>query len=106
MPNEQEIRRIVREELEGFEMVDRYAIQKRMQVFDGVDIQVGRTQGTKIGTEGGSTGQKIGFWNTTPTVQPSAIGNVAATGSDSDGTARSSINSILAALRAVGIIQT
>jgi hypothetical protein len=34
---------------------------------DAVDFAFGTTTGTKLGT---STAQKIGFWNTTPIVQP------------------------------------
>lgn len=38
---------------------------------EGVDIGVGTTTGTKIGT---GTTQKIGFWNATPVVQPASTG--------------------------------
>ena len=39
-------------------------------VFDAKNIILGTTTGTKIGT---STSQKIGFWNATPVVQPTAV---------------------------------
>lgn len=38
---------------------------------DGVDLGVGTTTGSKIGT---ATTQKIGFWNATPVVQPATTG--------------------------------
>ena len=37
---------------------------------DAVDITLNSTTGTKIGT---ATTEKIGFWNTTPVVQPTAL---------------------------------
>jgi hypothetical protein len=37
---------------------------------DGLNLAVGVTNGTKIGTVGGASGQKLGFWNSTPIVQP------------------------------------
>jgi hypothetical protein len=43
---------------------------------DGKDIAVGTTTGTKIGT---ATSQKLGFWNATPVVQPSAYTQTYAT---------------------------
>lgn len=41
---------------------------------DGVDVAVGTTTGTKIGT---AVAQKIGFWNKTPVVQPAAANQAA-----------------------------
>ena len=41
---------------------------------DGVDVAVGTTTGTKIGT---AATQKIGFWNKTPIVQPSGASQTA-----------------------------
>lgn len=37
---------------------------------DAINIAVGTTTGTKIGTLGGASGQKLGFFNATPIVQP------------------------------------
>jgi hypothetical protein len=36
----------------------------------GLNFQFSTGTGTKIGTSGGAAGQKIGFWNATPVVQP------------------------------------
>ena len=44
-------------------------------VFDGVNLVLGTTTGTKVGT---ATTQKLGFWNATPVVQPAAAGQAAA----------------------------
>jgi hypothetical protein len=44
-------------------------------VFDGVNLVLGTTTGTKLGT---SVTQKLGFWNATPVVQPAAAGQAAA----------------------------
>ncbi len=68
--NETQVRRIIREELASLLATDRYTFQKHLQLFDGRNVQVGRTTGTKIGTE---TTQKIGFHGKTPTVQGSAV---------------------------------
>lgn len=43
---------------------------------DGVDIAVGTTTGTKLGT---ATTQKLGFWNATPVVRPGAFTQTYAT---------------------------
>lgn len=37
---------------------------------DAINLAVGTTTGTKIGTVGGASGQKLGFFNATPIVQP------------------------------------
>lgn len=65
-----EVRQIIREELQTLIGTDRYMFQKTLQLFDGRNIQVGRGTGTKVGT---GTDQKLGFYNKTPIVQPSAI---------------------------------
>lgn len=39
-------------------------------MFDGGNLNLGTVTGTKIGTVGGAAGQKIGFFNQTPIVQP------------------------------------
>ncbi len=58
---------------------DRYTFQKHIQMFDGRNIQTGRTTGTKIGT---ASDQKLGFYGLTPVIQPSSTGetNGATTG--------------------------
>lgn len=69
--NENEVRRIIREEFEEMLASDRYIFHKLVQFLDGRNIQVGLTTGTKIGT---STSQKIGFFNSTPVAQTAPTG--------------------------------
>lgn len=64
--NEQQIRDIVQDELQEFLASDRYIFHKLVQMLDGRNIQLGKTTGTKIGTE---VTQKLGFFNATPVVQ-------------------------------------
>lgn len=85
------------------EASDRYFFTKHLHLFDGVNFQTDRRTGTKIAT---ASDQKLGLWGTTPVIQPVAIADVAGGGADSDGTARTKINAILAALRLPGFIDT
>ncbi len=66
-------------------------------LLSGQNIDTDNTTGMKIGL---SAARKIGFWNATPVVQPSAIPNAAG------GTEVATINSILTALRNIGLIAT
>lgn len=99
----EEIRRIVREEMQQLALNERYTFRKGVQFFDGRNIQTGRTTGTQIGTD---TDQLIGLWGVTPVNQPAAITDSTVVGVDTDGNSRTQINKILAALREVGIIAT
>lgn len=45
-------------------------VRSSMAVFDGKNIAFGSTTGTKLGTVGGASGQKLGFYGSTPIVQP------------------------------------
>ena len=63
---------------------------------DAGNIIFDTTTGSKIGT---STTQKIGFWNTTPVVQPTAVAD--ATGA---GDVVAQLNALLARIRAIGLI--
>lgn len=71
--NEEQIRQIIREELGGLIKSDRYVFEKAIQIADGRNIQVAKGTGTKIGTEGGATGQKLGFFGATPVVQRTGV---------------------------------
>lgn len=68
--NEEQIKEIIRGELAFLLKSDRFTFEKLIQILDGRNIQLGKTTGTKIGTE---TAQKIGFFNTTPVDQPAAL---------------------------------
>lgn len=65
---------------------------------DAANLVVGSTTGTKIGT---ATTQKIGFYNATPIVQGAAVAD--ATGA---GDVVAQLNSLLARVRATGLIAT
>lgn len=117
--NEQRIRDIIREELSDMQTVERYTFQKHLQLFDGRNIQAGRETGTKIGTEGyidaNDEGQKLGFYGTTPIIQPDTITDPSITtvsGSGDDATINSnftnlkaSIDAIIDALQSVGLMR-
>ena len=66
----EEVRQIVREELRGFSVNDKYTFQKHIQMFDGRNMQLGRGVGTKIAT---ATDQKLGFYGNTPVDQPATV---------------------------------
>lgn len=100
MDNEQ-IRQIIREELAYLIKNDKYVFHKLIQIMDGRNIQLGKTTGTKIGTEGGATGQKLGFFDTAPVVQQSHIQDPSG-GATADTQARNAINSILEVLEKFG----
>lgn len=80
---------------------DRYIFQKKIQMLDGRDIQLGTSVGTKIGTE---TTQKIAFFNATPVIQQSTISDPAGQANDLDSEARTAINSLIDRLQAFGFI--
>lgn len=65
---------------------------------DAMNIVAGTTTGSKIGT--GAT-QKLGFWNATPVVQPTAV--IDATDAPSVIT---QLNALLARMRTIGLIAT
>jgi hypothetical protein len=67
-------------------------------VFDGVNLVLGTTTGTKVGT---ATAQKLGFYNTTPVIQPTAVANAT-----DAATVITQLNALLGKLRALGLIAT
>ena len=69
-------------------------------VFDGANLALGTTTGTKIGT---ATTQKIGFFNATPVDQPAAVADPAG-GGTIDAEARTAINAIIDRLQELGLI--
>ncbi len=68
--DEEQIRQIIKEELSGLFGSDRYTFQRHLQIFDGRNVQTGRTVGTKIGT---AADQLIGFYGTTRVNQPATV---------------------------------
>lgn len=65
---------------------------------EGQNFVLGTTTGTKIGT--GAT-QKLGFWNSTPVVQPTAVADATDAAS-----VITQLNALLAKLRTLGLIAT
>ena len=63
---EEQIREIIRDELAEFIKSDRFIFYKTSQYLDGRNIQLGTSNGTKIGT---AITQKLGFFNATPVIQ-------------------------------------
>ncbi|HPV97936.1 MAG TPA: hypothetical protein PLZ78_08930 [Spirochaetota bacterium] len=76
------------------------ALQRNIDITlsDGVDIAVGTTTGTKIGT---ATTQLLGFFNKTPVDQPAAVAD--ATGA---GDVVAQLNALIARMRELGLIAT
>lgn len=96
---EEQIRQIIRSELQNLLGHDRYTFQKDIDVFDFRNIKLGKSNGTMLGTE---NTQKLAFWGLTPVVQPTAVANATADVND----LASSLNDLLAKLRTIGIIDT
>jgi hypothetical protein len=67
-------------------------------VFDGVNLVLGTTTGTKVGT---ATTQKLGFYNATPVIQPTAVADAT-----DAATVITQLNALLGKLRALGLIAT
>ena len=65
---------------------------------DADNIILNTTTGTKIGT---AVGQKIGFWNVTPVVQPAAAGQAAAAAQTQDAVTDSTGGSVSTTLAAI-----
>lgn len=74
--NEQEIKQLVREELSSLIKSDRFTFEKLIQILDGRNIQLGKTTGTKIGTE---TSQKLAFFGGTPVILQTTTSQTPAT---------------------------
>jgi len=96
---EQQVREILRDELKLLLAVDRYTFQKHIQMFDGRNIQTGRTTGTTIAT---ATDQKLSVYGVVPVVQQGAVTSPSG-GAVIDTQARTAIDSIRTVLRNFGI---
>ena len=101
----EEVRQIIREELAKLMTAERWVFQQHIQLFDGRNIQVAKGTGTQIGTEGGATGQKLGFFGATPVVQQAHVSD-ASGGITEDTEARVAINTLLARLESLGLLRT
>jgi len=94
--DEQQVRKIIQEELQSLLGTDRYTFQKHLQIFDGRNIQFGRTTGNNLGT---ATDQKVAFYGVTPVVQAGAITTPTAPGAIYDQTEMASLKTAIDAIR-------
>ena len=94
-----EVIKIIDEKFDSLIKSDRYVFEKHLQYLDGRNIQLGRTTGTKIGTE---NTQKIGLFGVTPVVQPSNVTNASVTIES----VTSQFNDLLSRLRNLGVIDS
>ena len=60
----------------SFVRSDRFDMSKNIQMQDGRNIQLATGTGSKIGTLGGASGQKLGFFNNVPVVQQISAANL------------------------------
>ncbi len=97
--NEEQVREIIRDELYSFITMDKFIFRKNIQIIDGRTIQTGRGTGTKFPQ---SSDQKWGAFGVTPVVQQSAITKPAG-GANIDSEARTAINSLIDAIKAIGL---
>jgi len=95
-----EVKKIIREELGDFFGFDKYTFSKKIKMMDGKNIQLGRGVGTQIGT---ATDQKLGFFGETPVDQPATITDPAG-GETIDAQARTAINALIDRLQELGLI--
>jgi hypothetical protein len=76
----------------------RISNDRSITVSDGGNVVLGTTTGTKIGT---GTTQKIGFYNATPVVQPTAVADAT-----DAATVITQLNALLTRMRNLGLIAT
>jgi hypothetical protein len=76
----------------------RISNNRAITVSDGGNVVLGTTTGTKIGT---ATTQKLGFYNATPVVQPTAVANATDAAS-----VITQLNALLTRMRNLGLIAT
>lgn len=106
--NEEQVRKVFREELAHFMSQSKFTFQRPIQILDGNDITIASEHGTRIGT---SATQKIAFFGKTPIVafpsgylvQPTGGGGSAADAVDQH--ARATINDMKYLLDNFGLSQ-
>lgn len=96
---EEEIRKLIKEELSILIKNDKYVFSKLIQILDGRNIQTGRTTGTSIGT---ATDQKVSVYGVAPVAQQTAI-TAPSGGATVDSEARTAINSLINRIKNFGI---
>lgn len=99
---EQQVRAIIRDELQELLSRDRYIFHKTVQVLDGRHFQFGVSNGTKIGT---ASTQLIGFYGATPVDRPATVSDPSG-GVTVDTEARNAIGAVIDRLQELGLIST
>jgi len=101
----EEIIKIIDEKFDSLIKSDRYVFEKHLQYLDGRDVQLGRTTGTKFGTEGyvsgSDEGQKISFYNATPIIQPATVADASGCVGDAD----DKVNAVIDLLQSLGLMR-
>ena len=100
--NEEQIKTMIRQELQILFGSDKFVFQQNMQLIDGKNLQLGKNNGTKIGTE---ISQKLGFFNAVPVDQPATVSDPSGAGDAGvDTPARTAINAIIDRLQELGLV--
>ena len=100
--DEQQVRNIIRDELSNIFKIDRIVLDKNIQILDLRNIQLGRTNGTQIGTD---ASQKLAFWGTTPIARPAIVADPSGGGDAGvDTPARTAIIAVIDRLISLGLI--
>ena len=100
--NEEQIKTMIRQELQILFGSDKFVFQQNMQLIDGKNLQLGKNNGTKIGTE---ISQKLGFFNAVPVDQPATVSDPSGVGDAGvDTPARTAINAIIDRLQELGLV--
>jgi hypothetical protein len=98
------VQEMIRKELAVIFGTDKYVFTRDINITNGRDIQLGKSVGTKIGTE---ASQKLAVFGATPVIQASAISTPSNQGATYNQTDAQSIvtavNYIITALKNFGI---
>ena len=101
----EQVRQMIREELDKFDKTERFVFYKTLQFLDGRNIQTGKTNGTKIGT---ASDQLLGFYGKTPVDRPATVSDAPSRSAgyvQSEAQATSdAINAIIDRLQELGLI--
>ena len=100
--DEEQVRKIIRDELSSLLGIDRYIFNLHLQILDARNIQLGRENGTMLGT---ASDQKLAFYGVTPIIQPATVADPTG-GLVVDTEARGTINTIIDRLQALGLLST
>ena len=99
--DQNQVREIIRQELLKLSTAERWVFQQHIQMFPGKNWQTGRDTGSILATEGGATGQKLGFWGKTPTTQPATVSDPSA----NVDSLKTAVDAIIDSLQSIGLMQ-